>query len=1058
MNDVTLINAGAGSGKTYALTGRVVQAFRDGIHPEGLMATTFTNRAAGELRERIRLDLLASGDRDAARRVYDGLIGTVNSMCGRLLQEFALEAGLSPALDVLPEDDADELFRMAIASELEEYAPQLEAVARRLGHDGSGVGYAKASDWRDDVDTIVKAARSNLIGPDELRRFARESHESLIELFGLETTEGLTERLRRETLRALEALLVAAPETKVSQKAIEQLHEFARAMERPEGLPWTEWVRISKLKTGKAEAGLVERVRTIAGQCLEHPGLRSDLRTLIEGVFRCAASALEAYQHYKREQGLMDFVDQERQLLDLARDNPGVREALTGRLERLMVDEFQDTSPIQLALFLELHGLAGRSVWVGDPKQAIYGFRGADPELMQQVVERLSRTENLPYSWRSREVLVEFCNAVFSRAFGEHEGNPVSLRIPEKRAEEAQGGWIESWHLPVANNPEERTAVALGVRDLLARHADLAAGDIAILCRTNHEVAEIAQELEAIGLRASVSRGSLVDTPEGRLVLLALRYLHDPRDTVALAGIVRLSPAHSGHRGWLQPLMSDPEATLAEWRADPMIQALDTAREGLSKRTPLEALEAAIDGARVPDAIRGWGNRNLRMANLDLLRGLAEEYLGRRRARRWPASATGLIEFLEDSEEGQAKGMDADTVQVLTYHSAKGLEWPVVVLTSLNKGRRASVFGTHVVPSPTFDFTEPLAGRSIRFWPWAFGAQRRVPAIEERLEGSDFQEAVLDQEMREARRLLYVGMTRARDGMVFAKRRKDSGRDVGLQTTWLEVLTDARDRPLLEWPIGDGEHEMEIGDEVVPVTVRTFGVDEEEVKSSSGSDPVQSGPARGNSDGAWRPQPLDPSTGDPARRWPPARITPSRAETNKPGADVDVEAFADLGPRLPIKGSPDITSLGSALHGYLGAELDGLHEEERSALARDLLARWSVGDAMAVEDAIAARARLERFIEGHCPDATRQLREWPVALRTPEHQTLQGWVDLLVDTPEGWVIIDHKSFPGTNWASKAQGFAPQLLLYGRAVEAATERPVRYNLIHFPMLGRVVRVR
>ena len=127
-------------------------------------------------------------------------------------------------------------------------------------------------------------------------------------------------------------------------------------------------------------------------------------------------------------------------MLDLARDNPAFRTALGDRLAQLMVDEFQDTSPIQLALFLRPHALTGRSVWVGDPKQAIYGFRGTDPELMEEITRRIHEPDALPYSWRSRRRLVDFCNAVSSQVFRKSEGNPVSLRIPEQRRESARGG------------------------------------------------------------------------------------------------------------------------------------------------------------------------------------------------------------------------------------------------------------------------------------------------------------------------------------------------------------------------------------------------------------------------------------------------------------------------------------------------------------------------------------------------------------------------------------------------------------------------------------------
>ncbi len=138
-------------------------------------------------------------------------------------------------------------------------------------------------------------------------------------------------------------------------------------------------------------------------------------------MFRCAAEAMADYERFKRTQGLVDFVEQEQEALALLRC-PDVRGRLAERFELALVDKFQDTSPIQLALFLELAGIVRRSIWVGDAKQAIYGFRGTDPELIRGVVARLppatgGQPERLPRSYRSRPGLVAFHNAPFGAAF-----------------------------------------------------------------------------------------------------------------------------------------------------------------------------------------------------------------------------------------------------------------------------------------------------------------------------------------------------------------------------------------------------------------------------------------------------------------------------------------------------------------------------------------------------------------------------------------------------------------------------------------------------------------
>ena len=1043
MKEVKLINAGAGSGKTFELTSRVVEALESGTEPEALMATTFTTRAASELRERIRLGLLGQGRAQEAQGIYDGFIGTLHSVCGRLLTEYALEAGLSPALQVLPEEDADHLFLRATSEVMEGRARDIEPAALRLGYDGGGTGYPKRPDWRQAVQEVVSAARMNLIDGASLERCAQDSLDSLLHLLGPEESRNLTHRLRRGVEQALADLSRVDAPFKATQAGLTQLRELAVGIQRPERLPWAQWVRASKLSVNKSEEGIVEGVRELAAAVLGHPDLRDDLRVLVHGVFGCAAAALDLYQGFKREQGLMDFVDQERLVLDLARDNPAFRTALGDRLAQLMVDEFQDTSPIQLALFLKLHALTGRSVWVGDPKQAIYGFRGTDPELMEEITRRIHEPDALPYSWRSRRRLVDFCNAVFSQVFRESEGNPVSLRIPEQRRESAKGGWIESWNLSARNNDQETAALAAGVRELLARQPELRPGDVAILCRTHDDRARLASELEALGIRASASRGSLIDTREVRLALAALQYLHDPTDTVALATIVRISPDHASNGGWLTELLEEPEKAISRWRLDPLITALDEARKELTGWTPQEALEEAIDRVGLSEAVRSWGYTAIRMGNLDLLRGLGLEYRSQCGGRRRPATLAGLLSHLEESESGESEGTGEDTVQILTYHAAKGLEWPVVILTCLDKGLRANVFGPTVVPAPVFDPAEPLAHRSIRFWPWPFGSQKKVDELLKRLAGRPELTLAEQQATNEAKRLLYVGMTRARDGMVFAIRREDPKSGPRLKTAWLDGLTDAAGEPLVMWPLETGEQTLSIGGEALQVTVRQYSSEDMAKDGASGG---------GMSQETWR------APKAPARHWPPARITASgtAAPSDVPGV-VQIVSTSDLGPRIPFQAGTDVTTLGSAIHGFLGAGLEGASRDRQEEMAAGLLARWGVGGGLDPGEILTMRSRLDHFLDTRFPSAGR-FREWPVTLRTLDHQTMQGWIDLLLETPEGYAILDHKSFPGMDASARAVESAPQIFLYRKAVEAATGRPVLATLIHFPLLGKVVEVR
>lgn len=1037
MKGIEIINASAGSGKTYTLTARVTEKLQGDVAPESLMATTFTNKAAAELRERIRLELLKHDKMNEAQRVFDGFVGTVNSICARLLTEYALDAGLSPALDVLPEEDSLRLFNIAISHVIDQHADMIEPVAKRLGRDGGGSGFQKRPDWRKDVQEIVELARANQLNSEDISRCAEQSWESISDLFGNPSADDLNDQLQRLCRSAIAEMEKIAKPKQNTQKALDTLSAFVRNLERSRVIPWVEWARISKLETNKDAEGLLNDIQTVASRVLEHPEFQEDIQKLISGVFQCASDALLSYKEFKRKQGLMDFVDQETMVLELARNNSAFRDSMRDRIQQVMVDEFQDTSPIQLALFLKLNELAGESVWVGDPKQAIYGFRGTDPQLMEAVIKQSSSTSSLTRSWRSRENLVKFTNAVFSEVFHDMDRDKVCLDIPNDRKETAAGGWIESWNLPVKNFEDEAHAIANGIKDLLERNKDIKPSDIAILCRKNDLCATIAASLEAIGIRASAAQGSLMDAKECQLAIAALRYMQDREDTVALTEIVHLSHKHSDHGNWLASLVQGKDDVMEQWRNDPLVKGLDEARDTLKHWTPIEALENAISSVDLVRTIKSWHESAKRMKNLDLLRGVCIEYLDQCRARRSAGTVAGFINYLQDAETGQAEGSGEQTVQVLTYHRAKGLEWPIVILSSLNSETRSTAFGSDVVPAADFDPSDPLADRSIHFWPWPFGSQKNVPELDSRLVDRAEEIRAMEKARKESNRLMYVGMTRARDGLIFAIRKKATKTKTTLETGWLDELTDKSGSPILELPLQSGKHTLEIGKDSVDINVREY-----------------SGAADDNGKLVLEQENyLLPIPGS-IPEYPPARISPSGLTMQEDDlSKVKVRLAAELGDRLAIAGTPDPALLGNALHAFLGMDHPCSDISMMKDTASAILKRWGVDNSLSSADMIEARERLHKFIQEKYPNA-KMLCEWPITLRNTENQLMHGWIDMLLELPDGYVIIDHKSYPGDDAEEHVKQFAPQLTAYKEAVEKATGKDVAATLVHMPVVGKI----
>lgn len=1039
---INLISASAGSGKTYKLTEKLAEALRQGIEPEEILATTFTNKAAAELQERARLSLLNRGEWEKAQRIFDGYVGTVNSVCGRLLQDFAFEAGLSPTLDVLPEGEDQAIYDRAIAPVVEKYAPEIDPVAERLGLDS----------WRQEVKKISDLARTNNISPASLKASADQSVITFQKLLPQPYTEtnGLDGDLWQAISQAVEALNDTTDTTKKTQGVKEQLQKLLRREPQNTGLPWAEWVRLTKLDPGVKSKDIVSPVVEIASLHPRHPRFQQDVQKIILSLFRCAAEAMAAFADFKARHGLIDFVDQESLCLQLL-ENPEVRATLQEKLKLILVDEFQDTSPVELGIFLKLVEMIGQAVWVGDQKQAIYGFRGTDPALMDAVIESLidpAHLDILPCSYRSRPGLVSFTNALFAKAFDALGIPPERVTLDPKRQEEKQPNPLHIWWLKAKNNPEEAAALAEAVADLLGRAHEfpvvdkvtrklrnLRGGDIAILCQTNAKCRKVAEALESRGLRASLPRSGLLAQPESVLALACLRYLVDPRDRLAVAEILHLTADPADPQQWFRLWLANPDSPPKE--SCSILSTLDENREKLLRLTPSEVLELVLTTAALRDRVVVWGSSNKRLANLEALRGLALAYEDHCRIERSAATPAGLITFLVNRVAGgdkdvQEEGQHEDAVHILTYHRAKGLEWPAVILTDLQAREKASPFGVHVNPSEAaFDVKNPLAGRWIRFWPWPYGNFSQGVGLDDAIEACQEQKWVSLQEKKEMMRLLYVGITRARDYLFLtARENKNSA------TAWLDSMVDRDGQQLVSLPKEAGAMSLEIAGETFTVQVSSF-------------QPLE-GQGQSRQEQVFRYKPASRQ-----KRFPPARISPSQYED--PSITVSIAQKISLGKRLPLVGKPEMACVGEVLHAFLAADEPSTGQEARLVRAKSLLANWQT-DGIAPETLLVAGDRLWHFIRERFGADCLYRREWPVHLRMG-NQKMSGWLDLLIEKPEGFVIIDHKSFPGpmSKWEEKALGYAPQLYLYRQAVERATHLPVLGTYIHMPIAGVMLEI-
>lgn len=1056
MNSIEFISAGAGSGKTYKLTETLAQALESGAaRPHAIFATTFTVKAATELRERARSWLLEKGRIDLATAIGQARLGTVNSVCGQMLKRFCFELGLSPDQTVLGEGQSKRLLR-ATLSETMDSAGQAELVrlTERFG--------IEQADWSKTVEGVVKAALDNDISPVDLRAMGARNADAMLAnwpapiaaaaptqaLAGalakahkdvgtyVEQKQATGERIADNLLKGLDAL-----------GKLDRLFRSGR-------WSWPDWIAAAGLDAGAKVRDHIVPVKTAAQAHESHPDFHAEVRQYLDLVFNLAADVLDAYEQAKKDLGAVDFSDQEVLLLRALRTNPTVREALATELDLVMVDEFQDTSPLQLALFVELAKLAKRSVWVGDPKQAIYGFRGTDASLIAGVlgaIEAWGGTigKALDTSRRSTQSLVSLTNAVFGSAFAP-DLTPAQVQLKPLRkdipAQAALLNWdfessrIDSDYLGLGQAIRELLSSGVKVEDKETKHLrPIQAGDIGVLCRKHDQVDLAVTSLTRWGIPSASPRSGLLGTAEAIYVMACLRRMNDTNDTVASALVLTLAES-TPVEAWLADRLNHLATAGTkpqEWKtkgdnAHPLLARLEELRPTLTALTPQEALRLAAAESQVARLGGQWSSsahefRN-RLANVEALVDLGQAFEDECVAAKRPATVSGLLRWLNelaaDGDDNRAGSAD-NSVSVLTYHAAKGLEWPVVVLTSLDATARNSLWGVRARTVGGFDPQQPLGNRFVHCWLKTWG-KRAQPQAALNAESSDTGKAMQTEALAENKRLLYVGLTRARDMNVAVSFVRPRGPGRG----WVGEIQGAANVLFGESGIvavPDGQPLSRIS------------------KSWSREDCAVEPPAQAPEACHW----FIPR---PRVQGAPLWHRPSAAS----GGTFNVAETQAIGVRLSLAGKPNMASLGTALHLCIArASVVGsprLEDVER------ILTSWAVAHCVDKVAVCAQVTAFQEWIASRWPGCPVYV-EVPVEADGPDGTRIRGRIDLLVEAQDGWILLDHKSNPGgaAREDDLVVEYGPQLQSYGHALLSATGKPVSQRWLYLPVAARAVRV-
>ena len=1040
--DATLfIEAGAGTGKTHELIERIVRLVASG-HAElrHIAAITFTEAAAAELRDRVR-ERLEEAARDeqlstdevrrcaaAITEIDAAAIETVHGFAQRVLAAHPLEAGLPPIVEIQDETQAWIAFEERWSAFLEQFLndASMEEVLLRAFTLGlrpehlREVAWEFQQNWDRLADSEILPAPLAAGDPGEVLQRLDEACAAMSDCINpqdllyqhLEGVDPYRRRLHAATAE-LDLLRVLAEPAVLKRRVGRKEHWRHLLPDHIRDLLEDAHDRREEL-LGQARAGVL-------------PALLSSLRRFILD-----------YADERRREGRLEFHDLLVRARDLLRNNSAVRGEVRAQFSHLLIDEFQDTDPLQIEIAVLIAGKEtsdppppwreaeieeGRLFFVGDPKQSIYRFRRADIALHRAAQQRFSRqTVRLTQNFRSLPPVIDWVNDMFStlmadggtesqaeyvplqasrtpgrgaRTVVRHFGGPVDDRIEAIREREAddlarliQTAKLERW--PVSDTKTD--------------HARFA--DIAILMPARTTLPPIEHALEVAGIPYRVESRSLVfDTQEVRELLSILRAIDDPTDQVALVAALR-SPAFGCSDNDLLryartpgtwDYRRDPPNELPE--DDPVGAAMRALRDLYQRRwweTISGIVEAVVRERRLFELAFAYQRPRERWQRLrfilDQARGFAE------------AGGRTLRQFIDWAERQAEEGTrvietavpepDDDAVRIMTIHAAKGLEFPIVMLAGLNlSGARHTTDASilwHADGRP-----EARIGLAGAFETPGYG---------------DLADYETHMERDEKVRLLYVAATRARDHLVVSLYHKQGQESHAARLH--ELALDSPD--VWQATVPQWQTPMKL-----PVPV-----------------PFDDSPERRE---AW----LEQRARNIESLTRAARRSATEIASRAGGGadDPNLQKDAPLEEEPPWRRGRAGTAIGRAVHAVLQS-IDLATGENLESAAR----------AQAAAEGIAPRSReIARMVRGALDapsvrEATGGGRYWrELYVSAPVDGTVvEGFVDLLYETSAGLVVVDYKTdvLPTAGELDDAMArYRLQGAAYALALEEALGQPV-----------------
>ncbi len=1073
------ITAGAGAGKTTELVRIITRLVNDGADPQRMILSTFTDAAATEFREKSKANL-KPGD---VVRMNGALMGTLHSIASRYINRYWYLLGISPSVKPVGQSVSGILMNRSLDGLITgEQKALLNQYVETFGLTDFAAGGYDYDFWKDTLKKLFDKMRGYGFGKDRIREFRDRSIRLIKDTFNQGGNQNLLDLYEPVFKTYLgDYPIVDAHVTDAGKKqyagncvqvnrliALDPLKVDKKTLEEIGKMNWGRSLTISKKGSikdtyesllGIHKDDVANAAKSLSGQLV--PKEYDMIATVADLLFDIMEAWMDAYDKIKKENGVIDFVDMEELFLRLLGKDE-VKDDIKASVDYLFVDEFQDASPIQAQIYAILSEQIRQSWFVGDRKQAIYGFAGSDCGLIADLVESFPKEEEdktsitgykkddngnssqvLRTSFRSVPRLVNAANAIFTEAFADTSGSLKDV-IPEEHVKlEPLKGKADIARAPLFHVQTSTTSKGKMDTDSLAafvcemiedpafKNDGYTLSDVAILTRSGNQAIQIGKSLIKRDIRTGfVDPDGFQGTPEVSLVLAILRLSEGIDKAKSRAEIRKLVLDEDLNQ--LSKRVGQKKNDLDDF------PGLEDFAKALRTHSVLDRINEIVTRFDLVGISGQWGNPDARRGSLNLLRQAAEEYADKSAILCAEADVRGFLSFLKDYKGDQKFDNSADGVKVLTYHKSKGLDWKIVILCGLDEYMEENSIGGVSVLGPS---TKP---ESILMIPRLPDKDWVGKCIEENPESKKALEERQAVKRGEERRLLYVGFTRAKDVVITAA--------VDTDPKVLRVLCPTVAK--------------RTGDPINPSQVDIWGIR----NLPGGLSVFKSMPGGSNAKATGIPdsyryrdagfllstKPMESGT---------KYHSPSTYKDQAVQAAASVETAHDFGHRTDIPHNHLKDNVfGDCIHHIFARCAPGKHDGNL-IVAASTLKGYGIQDVDAPGKAVASIEDFFKWLEDKYGQAESLEQEVPFRYTDTKGQVFSGTMDLVWRTAKGCILVDYKTFPGTksdlfkpgndHWAGN---YVSQLSVYADALSVTDWNVPLDCLLYYPVEGLVIRVK